>query len=172
MITNQQANLLLKLPKYIVENATKLNIKQFDQPAIWDIRFMLFGENNGDTFEFLWEIWQSPKNKIKMSLHHQEEETKTGLFRVDFNSGHNNPVELTANVPVKFHPFVGKHFSIKEHHVHYHVEGYKSLAWALPIVNDDFPYKNMTEQNIVEIVEEFARTINLKTQLLINRRLL
>ena len=172
MITNQQANFLLRLPKYIVEDVTKLKIKQFDQPAIWDIRFMLIGENNGDTFEFLWKIWQSPKNTIKMSLHHQEEETKTGLFRVDFNSGHINPAELTANVPVKFHPFVGKYFSIKEHHVHYHVEGYKSLAWALPINNDDFPYKNMNEQNIVEIVEEFARTINLKTQLLINRRLL
>ncbi len=172
MITNQQAIFLLRLPKYIVVDATKLKIKQFDQPTIWDIRFMLIGESNGDAFEFLWEIWQSPKNTIKMSLHHQEEETKTGLLRVDFNSGHNNPTELTANVPAKFHPFVGKHFSINEHHVHYHVEGYKSLAWALPINNDDFPHKNMNEQNIVEIVEEFAKTINLQTKLLINRRLL
>ena len=172
MITNQEAEFLLLLPKYIVETDRKLETKQFDQPAIWDMRFILIGENNGDAFEFLWEIWQSPKNTIKMSLHHQDEETKTGLFRVDYNSGHINPAELTVNVPPKFHPFVGKHFSIEEHHVHYHVEGYKSLAWALPIDNDDFPHKNMNNQNMVEIVEEFASTINLQTNLLINRRLL
>ena len=74
-------------------------------------------------------------------MHHQDDETKMGLFRVDYNSGHNNPSELTDKVPQKFHPFVGKHFSINEHHVHYHVEGYKSLAWALPIAEDSFPAK-------------------------------
>ena len=172
MITNQQADFLLSLPKYIVENDVKLTQKRFNQPSIWDMRFLLIGESNGDAFEFLWEIWQSTKNTIKMSLHYQDEETKTGLFRVDFNSGHNNPAELTAIVPAKFHPFVGKHFSINEHHVHYHVEGFKSLAWALAIENDNFPHKNMTEQNVVEIVEDFAKTINLQTKLIINRRLL
>ncbi len=162
MITNQQAEYYLSLPKHIVENDVELPKKQFDQPTIWDMRFFLIGKDNGDAYEFLWEIWQSPKNTLKMSLHYQDEETKLGVFRVDFNSGHNNPAELTANVPSKFHPFVGKHFTINEHHVHYHVEGYESLAWALPIKNDNFPHKNLTEQNIVEIVEEFAKTINFK----------
>ena len=172
MITNQEAEFLLSLPKFIIENDSKLETKQFDQPSFWNIRYNLIGENNGDAFEFLWEIWQSQKNTIKLSLHHQDDETKMGLFRVDYNSGHNNPAELTESVPSKFHPFVGKHFSINEHHVHYHVEGYHSLAWALPITNDDFMYKEMSEQNIVEIVEKFGKTINLQTQLLINRRLL
>lgn len=172
MITNQQAELMLSLPKYIVEGDTKLETKNFDQPVLWDSRFYVIGEHNGDVFEFLWVIWQSPKNTLKMSLHHQDEETKMGLFRVDFNSGHNNPQELTEKVPVKFHPFVGKHFSINEHHVHYHVEGYYSLAWAIPIANDDFPHKDLSGKNIVEIVEEFGKTINLQTKLLINRRLL
>lgn len=172
MITNQQAELLLALPKYIVESDTKLETKTFDQPAFWNERFFLIGEHNGDAFEFLWEIWQSQKNTIKMSLHHQDDETKMGLFRVDFNSGHNNPAELTESVPSKFQPYVGKHFSINEHHVHYHVEGYHSLAWAIPIASDDFQHKDLTENNIVEIVEEFGKTINLQTTLLINRRLL
>lgn len=132
----------------------------------------MIGENNGDAFEFIWEIWQSQKNTIKMSLHHQDDETKMGLFRVDYNSGHNNPAELTGSVPDKFHPYVGKHFAVNEHHVHYHVEGYHSLAWALPIADDNFLHKDMTEQNIVEIVEEFGKNINLQTKLLINRRLL
>lgn len=172
MITNQQAELLLSSPKHIVENDRKIETKKFDQPTLWDMRFLLIGEYESDVFEFLWEIWQSPKNTIKMSLHHQDNETKMGLFRVDYNSGHNNPHELTDNVPDKFHPYISKHFSINEHHVHYHVEGYTSLAWALPIADDAFIHKDMTGQNIVEIVEEFAKTINLQTQLLINRRLL
>jgi hypothetical protein len=82
MITNQEADFLLSLPKHIIENESKIETKQFDQPSFWNIRFNLIGENNGDAFEFLWEIWQSQKNTIKMSLHHQDEETKMGLFRV------------------------------------------------------------------------------------------
>jgi len=172
MITNQQADFLFLLPKYIVEDDTKLITKRFNQPTIWDIRFNLIGEDDGDAYDFIWEIWQSEKNWFKMSLHHQDNETKTGLFRVDFNSGHNNPVNITDKVPSKFHPFIGKHFSINENHVHYHVEGYKSLAWALPITNDSFPLKDICDKNIVDIVEAFGRTINLQTKLLINRRLL
>jgi len=160
MITNQQAEFLLSVPKFIIENDTKLARKQFDQPFLWNERFYLIGEHEGEIFEFLWSIWQSPKNTIKICLHNQDDETKMGLFRVDFNSGHNNPAELTELVPAKFHPFVGKHFSITEHH------------WALPIANDDFPHKDLSEQNIVDIIEEFGKTINLQTKLLINRRLL
>ena len=53
MITNQQAELLLSLPKYIVENDRKLDTKQFDQPTLWDIRFFLIGEHENDVFECL-----------------------------------------------------------------------------------------------------------------------
>ena len=172
MITNQEADYLLELPKFIIENDEKLLIKRFNEPFLWDIQFDLIAENKENVYELIWNIWQSDKNHIKMSLHHQDNETKTGLLRIDYNSGHINPIKLTDKVPQKFHPFVGKRFSINEHHVHYHVEGYKSLAWALPIAFDIFPYKDLDVNNIMEIVKEFGLTINLQTKLLINKKLL
>ena len=172
MITNQQAVFLLSIPKFIIEKEIHLKEKEIEQPTFWDKTFILEGLINGDSYEFLWKIWQSDKNLLKMSLHHQEEVTKTGLFRVDYNSGHNNPDTITELVPDKFHLFAGKHFSINEHHIHYHVEGYKTLAWALPIENDPFPHKDFSDQNIVDIIESFSKKINLQTNLVINRGLL
>ena len=172
MFTNQEAEYLLKLPKFIYEKDRKLLEKRFNEPFIWNIQFGLIAKDEENIYDFIWGIWQSEKNLLKMSLHHQDDETKTGLFRIDYNSGHINPAKLTDKVPKKFHPFAGKRFSIKEHHVHYHVEGYKSLAWALPIAFDNFPYKNLYASNILDIVSEFGNFINLQTKLFINKKLL
>ena len=172
MITNEQADILLSIPKYIIEKDERIDSKEIEQPTFWDITFNLEGVVNGDSFEFLWKIWQSKRNLLKMSLHHQEEVTKIGLIRVDYNSGYNNPSEITSLVPQKFHQFAGKHFSINEHHIHYHVEGYPTLVWALPIENDPFPHKDFSDQNIVDIIESFSKKINLQTDLKINRGLL
>lgn len=172
MLTNQEAEFLLTIPKHIIENNVEVKSKEMIQPSIWDECLWLSGKANGELYDFRWTIWQSERNLLKMNLHHQEEELKTGLFRVDYNSGHNNPPTLSDSVPQKFHPFVGKHFSINEHHIHYHVEGYKTLAWALPIENDPFPYKEFSDQNIVDVIESFGKVINLHTNLIISRGLL
>ena len=172
MLNNAQAELLLRIPKHVViedQRREKITIKQ---PVIWRQRFFLVGDIDNETFEFLWEIWQSSKNTLRMSLHFQEDDLKIGIFRVDFWSGHRNPPTITEKVPDKFHPYIGKHFLSHEHHVHYHVEGYPPLAWAVPITDDDFSYKEITEQNSPDIVKEFARTINLQTKLTINRRII
>lgn len=172
MLSNQQADLLLSIPKHIVEGEAKLDMKELNEPILWDERFTLIGEHEEDVYIFIWELWQSSKNLLKLSLHHQDDETKTGILRIDFNGRHINPAVLADFVPAKFRPFVGKHFSTNEHHVHYHVDGYGPLAWALPITNDNFPLKTISRQNIVEIIEEFGNTINLQTKLFFNRRLL
>jgi len=148
MISNEQAEFLLTIPKFVVENDKKIDPLIIIQPNVWRTRYSLMGESNGDIFEFMLEIWQGVKNRLKMSLHFQEDETKIGLFRVDYWSGHSNPQTISDKVPVKFHPFVGKHFVISEHHVHYHIEGYPTLAWALPIEQDNFPYKETSNTNI------------------------
>lgn len=172
MLSNEQAEFLLMLPKFLVQNDRKLERLSLNQPAIWRGRHNLIGESDGNIFEFLWEIWQGTRNILKMNLHFQEDETKTGLFRVDYWSGHTNPPTLSDKVPAKFHPYMGKHFSVREHHVHYHVEDYPTLAWALPIGQDSFPQKETRRENIVEIVEAFAKTIQLQTTLTINRAML
>ncbi|RMH79109.1 MAG: hypothetical protein D6681_19460 [Calditrichaeota bacterium] len=172
MLTNTQAELLLEIPKFIVIGNQRRKNVTIEQPHIWRQRFSLVGNLNNEAVEFLWEIWQGSKNTLKMSLHFQEDDMNIGIFRVDFWSGHKNPFTITEQVPEKFHPYIGKHFLSHEHHVHYHVEGYPPLAWAVPIEDDNFPYKETTDRNLPDIVEAFARTIHLQTKLTITRRII
>lgn len=123
--------------------------------------------------DFLLEIQQSKKNSIRVSFHYQENDSKMGLLRVDYNSGHKNPEEVSNLLPEKFHPYAGKYFSNSEHHIHYHVEGYKSLAWAIPLVADDFEIKELDpgqsfNSTLVEILQLFVKVINLETKIIVN----
>jgi 5-hydroxyisourate hydrolase-like protein (transthyretin family) len=175
-ITNEQAEYLLKLPKKIVQKDMLLDKLIIDQKFPFDARFELVSEKD-DEFTFLWEIHQSKKNCIRVSFHQQENDSKTGLLRVDYNSGHKNPEVATEHVPEKFHPFVGKCFSIKEHHIHYHVQGYKSLVWAVPLSIDEFEIKELndsTDFNVTfaNIIKLFAKTVNIETDIKINTLLL
>lgn len=58
---------------------------------------------------------------------------------------------------------------LKENHIHYHVEGYKSAAWALPIDDDDFAIKELDFANynatVIKILEELSKVINLETKI-------
>ncbi len=175
-ISNEQAEYLLKLPKKIVGPEGLLESLTIDQQFPFNQRFEMISAKD-DEFTFLLEIKQSQKKSIRVSFHHQENDTKTGLLRVDYNSGHQNPAEISALVPEKFHPFVGKFFSNREHHIHYHVQGYKSLAWALPLTDDDFQIKALSvgsqfNNSLADIMKLFAKTINLETVLTINPLLL
>jgi hypothetical protein len=174
-MTNEQAQYLLDLPKMIVENNKVLNSITINQVFPFNKRFELIAESD-DEFTFLWEIKQSTKNTIRISLHYQENDSKTGLLRIDYNGGHTNPETVLDAVPEKFHPFAGKVFSNDEHHAHYHVQGYKSLAWALPLTVDDFEIKELTEMNLnntlTSAIQLFAKTINIETGIIINTLLL
>lgn len=175
-ITNEQAEYLLNLPKKVVQNDTLLDKLTIDQKFPFNARFELVSEKD-DEFTFLWEIQQSRKNSIRVSFHHQENESKTGLFRVDYNCGHKNPEELTEHVPAKFHQFAGKYFSNNEHHVHYHVQGYKTLAWAIPLTYDNFVIKELNygvefNSTFINIIKLFAKTVNIETEISVNELLL
>jgi len=169
MISNKLAEKLLKLPKHITHNHEKLDVITINQPTLWNFRYNLVGELENENYEFLWVVFQSKKNLLKMSLHVQENDTKIGILRIDFWSAHTNPQSLNESVPIKFHPYQGMYFALKDHHVHYHVEGYPTLAWAIPISDDTFAYKETSNKNIPEILEEFAKVINIQTKLTINR---
>jgi hypothetical protein len=165
-MTNEQADYLLKLPKKIVKEdklCTKLII---EQKFPFYERFELVSETD-DEFSFLWKIQQSAKNTIRISLHFQEDDRKTGLLRIDFNGGHTNPEIINEYLPEKFRSYAGKVFSNTESHVHYHVQGYKSLAWAIPLTDDTFEIKAIDEKNLnssfADIIKSFAKTINIET---------
>ena len=174
-ITNEQATYLIGLKKKIVYQDNPVNEITIDQKIPFKERFILISEDDKD-YSFLWEITQSRKDDIRISLHYQENENKIGLFRVDYNSGHKNPEIMTDDVPLKFKHYVGKVFTNRENHLHYYVKGYRMLAWAMPIGDSELKIKDIDEnnmqENIIHAIKEFAAIINLKTEIKINKILL
>ncbi len=175
-ISNEQAEYLLKLPKKVVVNEALLDKLAIDQRFPFNERFELVSEKD-DEFTFLWEIQQSKKNSIRVSFHHQENDSKTGLLRLDYNSSHKNPEDISEHVPGKFHPYAGKYFSNSEHHIHYHVQGYKSLAWAIPLDTDKFEIKELNSgvgfnSTFANILKMFAKSVNIETEISVNELLL
>lgn len=175
-ITNEQAEYLLGIPKKVVVNDSLLNHYSIDQMFPLKLRLELVSPVDDD-YTFLWEINQSDKNRIRISFHHQENDSKTGLIRIDYNSGHTNPEAISEFVPAKFHPYAGKHFDSHEHHIHYHVQGYKTLSWAVPLKDDGFEIKELDDNpdlqlNIARIIQYFARIVNIQTEITVNSLLL
>lgn len=166
MITAKQAQDLLNLPKHIVEGEEYLDKKEYALKFPIKIRIYMASKTNDD-FIFFLEIWQSSKQQIKITLHFQEEDSNIGLLRVDFNSRHKNPEIINTNVPDIFKPYAGKW--IEENHIHYFVDGYKPLSWAIPLeIDDTFPIKKFTDSSqIVNVVKAFGKKINLQTQLIV-----
>jgi len=168
-LSNEDADYLLKLPKKVFRNDTMLDEVFIQQVFGMKVRHVLASEED-DEFTFLWEITQSAKNLVRVSLHYQDNDTKIGLLRVDFNSGHKNPENVNEFVPGKFIPYAGKDFLIQGHHIHYHVQGYSSLAWAVPLSEDEFEIKELNDGanfnvDFGKIIILFAKTINLQTNI-------
>lgn len=174
MLTYNQAIDLIHLKKKILQNDKQLEAISIDQTYPVNFRFELISDDD-DGYSFLWEITQSAKDSLRISLHFQDDDSKTGLFRVDYNAGHHNPEKETGTLPAIFKPFIGKSF-INESHVHYHVEGYKTLAWALPIGETDVKVKEINNkdknQQVIDAIIGFAELINIDTKITINPMLL
>lgn len=175
-LTNDLADYLLTLPKKILDKGTLASEIVIHQTFPLTARYELISEED-DEFTFLWVIQQSKKNRIRVSFHHQENDGKTGLIRIDYNSGHKNPEIITDLVPEKFHPYVGKHFDNHEHHIHYHVQGYQNLHWAIPLSADSFPIKELNadpsfNSTFAEVIQSFASLVNIETEIKFNPILL
>lgn len=171
----KQAQYLIGVKKKILIDGKAQDEITICQKSPMRLRYELVSTEN-DEYAFLLQIAQSTKNMIRISLHCQDEDSKIGLIRVDYNAGHVNPEIVTENLPEIFLPYVGKRFEDEEHHVHYHVDGYKSLAWAVPIDVTDIAAREIHNDSFVNdicsAIQEFARLINLETMLYINRTML
>lgn len=174
MIDFEKAQEMIAIEKFVVidgETRTKISLDQL-HPMHCRLELATADED----ITFIWDIKQSQKNTIRLSLHCMDEDSKLGLIRVDYNAGHINPDLAIDTLPECFRPYISKKFTDNEHHVHYHVPGYKPLAWALPI--EDTSLKAQTvgngklEEDIIDAIYSFAEAINLKTTILINPILL
>jgi hypothetical protein len=171
MITKEQADYLINLPKYIIEQVPKgenvyLESKNYVPTLPIDDRIYLASKVD-DEFTFFLDINQSSKNQLKITLHFQEDDASIGLLRVDFNGRHKNPVLAIDNLPDIFKQYADSW--IEESHIHYFFEGYKPLSWAIPLkLDNSFPVKSFTDTSqIGPIIQAFGKKINMLTVLML-----
>lgn len=164
MLSQEQAEYLIKLPKLILENDDLVERKEYNYSLPLNDRIYLGSKDDKD-FSFFLDITQSSKKHIKLTLHFQENGINIGLLRVDFNGRHRNPDNIRGGVPNIFKPYTGKW--IEESHIHYYIEGYKPLSWAIPLsIDNSFPIKNFDGENdVIQIIQAFGEKITLQTQL-------
>jgi hypothetical protein len=173
MFTIEEAERLIKLPKKIVKNSSIIDFLEIDQKFPFQHEFELCSPIEKDMI-FIYEIKQSSKNIYKMTLYLFDDETNLGLIRIDYNGKHKNPEYINDKVPDIMRKYKGKWFEYSEPHIHYYVEGYKTgLEWAIPLVDDDFPVKDISDSaSIKEAFIEFNSRINLKTEITVNEMLI
>lgn len=167
MFTQEQADYLLNLPKYLIEGEVVLKSKDYSPTFPINDRIYIISEED-DAYSFFYWDTASRKNQLKLTLHFQEDDTKIGLLRVDYNGRHKNPELGNAVLPEIFKPYIG--LWIEESHIHYYVEGYNPLVWAIPLsIDETFSAKNFTGVNdFASIFKTFCNIINVKTNLTIN----
>lgn len=173
MFTYEEAQKLIALPKKVEIDGELQDNLEFEQPIPFVKKFILLSEDDYNV-SFHYDIKQSKKFLLKLTLYLMDDETKIGLLRIDYKGQHCNPMIIKDNVPSEFHDYAGKHFTYTEPHIHYYVEGYKtSLDWAVPLSVDNFPIKEIkNNHDVLEAFYNFNKLINLKTRFIINEKLL
>lgn len=176
MLTQEEAERMLATPKVIVESGQRLSSYVLDFAKGHDFRIWLSSSGNISLDkEFLLVIHTSEKMRVKVSLHTQENKTDMCIFRLDFNGAtHKNPETVNAHVPERFKPFAGKR--IGANHVHYHVEGYDTGVWALPVEVDAFPVKELTKDNFSKelkcVLDALSEVIHLESKIILTSRMM
>lgn len=162
------ANYLLALDKQLVENGQSFCEKDFNIVFPINLRLSLIAVDDPDQ-SFLVDIKESEKKSLKISLHHQDDSTQNGILRIDYLSRHKNPEEIIDTVPAHFRNYAGAYLDESIGHIHYIVDGYKPLAWAIPLDVDDFTVKNVeSKSKAIEAVKEFFNRINVTTEIRLN----
>lgn len=171
-MTVELANYLIGLDKYVVVGDNLLEEYEINIEFPMGIRLYLSSKEDIDQ-SFLIDVKESSKGRLKVNLHHQDYSTTDGLLRIDYNSRHQNPFIVTDNVPDIFTTYAGQWLDDYPGHIHYVVDGYKPLVWAIPLENDDFPVKRIDgREDYAKTLKAFFEKINLKTNISINNQLI
>ena len=176
MLTNEKAEMLLKMPKWVVgkENGRDAALLSHcavslapGQPSGPLNDLPLASKDGGQGFRLVVDR----KRELKLTLHHLTS-PGDGLLRVDYGGGgHKNPPHIPpenlGKVPKRLRAHIGRRISHGVAHIHYYVEGFPNLDWALPLSEDDFPVKVISGEDsvILGAVRAFGRLIALETQM-------
>jgi hypothetical protein len=170
-MTVELADYLIGLDKYIVENGQILDNYLLDIQFPMSIRLNLAAPDDLDQ-NLLINIKESEKKSLKVSLHHQDNTTQNGILRIDYDGRHLNPVDVIPSLPAIFIPFAGQWLDEYPSHIHYVVNGYKPLAWAIPLEFDSFPVKELNGSEDYSVtLNEFFKKVNLKTNITFNHQM-
>ncbi|HVA98769.1 MAG TPA: hypothetical protein VNG53_07740 [Bacteroidia bacterium] len=165
MFSNELATKLINLSKEIDGGTMSINL--LDEKT----RLILNNVNEPE-YLFLFEVTSHKKITFKISLHNQEDNTKEGLMRIDYKGGHKNPEGINAFVPEVVKPYIGYFFQ-NEPHIHVYVEGFKDLAWAVPLSVYKFPVLDINNtEDFTSAINAFAKEINIVTPFVIQNTLL
>ena len=165
MFSNESANKILRLPKYIEGGITTIDMSAEKS------RFTL-SNSEEPHYEFLLEITSNRKITFKISFHNQENNSKEGLIRVDYKGGHKNPETVNEFVPEIVKPYIG-YFFLNEPHIHLFVEGFRDLAWAIPLSAYNFPVLEINNaEDFSKAIIAFAKEINIVSSFQIQNSIL
>ena len=162
---------LVKLPKWVVNEDGDI-VEEMTMEQDFPMRKRLILTNTeGIKRDFVLDVKQSEKFGIRLNFQMMDD-MNWGLARLDYNSNHMNPDILSEDVPEIFHSHVSEFF-VGKAHLHYHVDGYPQLAWALPLDETEITTKDVTPddmmQGFVDAFESFVSYLNVQTKIVINR---
>lgn len=171
MMTAELAEYLIGLDKYIFLDGGFSESFLIDIKYPMNFRLPLSSRSDLDQ-SLLVNIKESEKKSLKISIHHQDNNTQNGLLRIDFNSRHLNPVTIIPTLPEVFKAFAGQWLDGHGGHIHYVVDGYKPLSWAIPLEVDGFPVKELNNrEDYINTLSAFFQKINLKTKIKYNHQI-
>jgi len=168
-MTVELADYLIGLEKHIVMDGELKENYLLD--IHYPLKFRLDLSSADDLDQNLMiDVKESEKKALKISLHHQDDNTQYGLLRIDYGGRHPNPPEVSPALPEKFHPYAGQWLECP--HIHYVVDGYKPLVWAIPLEVDDFPVKHIQgREDYTQTLQAFFDKINVKTNVRYNHQM-
>ena len=169
-MTFEEAERLIHLPKWVVnENGDRIQQLSLEQQFPMQFRLHLVSDEDY-LREYVLDVKQSEKLGIRLNFQLMDK-VNSGISRLDYNGNHKNPDELTDNVPAVFHSHAGELF-IQKSHLHFHVEDFPPLAWALPLDETEITFKNVALDTVasdfIDAVYSFASYLNIQTTISIN----
>lgn len=176
MTFEEVQDLIAKPKKLVAEDGHLIDSYYLDQKVPLCLTLDLT-DTETQKIKFCLAVKQSSKIGYKINFHLMDSNGYIALSRLDINGRHGNPKEVTDKVPDFLVPHASE--QILTSHLHYYVEGYSPLAWALPLadVNDEnLKDVSASSSNVyVDIINAllgYLAFLNVRTKFTVNSMML